>query len=275
MIRPAIKIKGICGIYGVIHRDSGRVYVGSSNDIGTRRRRHKSCAFVENKPGKFYNALRKYGFEAFDFEILETCDQSQLHVRERFWIQFLDSVNNGFNLAAHPERSRFGVKASPETNAKVSSALRGKKRKPFTAEHIENLRIAGRERYVPRHGRACPEHLKEKYRLLYTGKKHSPEAIQKISEAGKGRIVSQETRAKISLAHRGKIISNYHAARISESNSKPVLQIDPDTEEIINEFSSSRDAARYFGCDPSSISGAIRGKTKTCQSFIWKLKSEV
>lgn len=43
--------------------------------------------------------MTKYGIDNFDFEIIEECDKSMLSEREKYWIQFYDSmVPNGYNL---------------------------------------------------------------------------------------------------------------------------------------------------------------------------------
>jgi hypothetical protein len=42
-------------------------------------------------------AIHKYGIKNFDFNILEVCSIEQLDERERYWISYYDSYNNGYN----------------------------------------------------------------------------------------------------------------------------------------------------------------------------------
>lgn len=42
-------------------------------------------------------AIKKYGIENFDFSIIEECSPDFLDERERYWISYYDSYNNGYN----------------------------------------------------------------------------------------------------------------------------------------------------------------------------------
>ena len=46
---------------------------------------------------KFYRAIRKYGEENFYIELLETVPIQDLNEREKYWINYYDSYNNGYN----------------------------------------------------------------------------------------------------------------------------------------------------------------------------------
>lgn len=52
-------------------------------------------------------------------------------------------------------------------------------------------------------GVSRPQHVKEKCRLGNLGKKRSLETRARISNAGRGRIVSEETRRRMALSHSG------------------------------------------------------------------------
>ena len=56
--------------------------------------------------------------------------------------------------------------------------------------------------------------------------------------------------------------------------SKPVLQINKDTNKIITEFPSINEVERQLGFSKSSISKCCLGKQNTCGGFIWKFKEE-
>ena len=46
---------------------------------------------------RFYTEMKSVGPEAFMYEIIEECDRSKLNERERYWINFYNSTDWGFN----------------------------------------------------------------------------------------------------------------------------------------------------------------------------------
>ena len=99
--------KVICGIYQIKNKINGKSYIGQSYNIYNRWKQHKrvindgSNSVMKEYP--FYQALKKYGIENFDFIILEECPAEQLNEREKFWIMKLNTYINaensqGYNL---------------------------------------------------------------------------------------------------------------------------------------------------------------------------------
>ena len=60
--------------------------------------------------------------------------------------------------------------------------------------------------------------------------------------------------------------------RIVIATSKPVLQIDKETNEVIAEFSSTMEVKRQLGYSQAHICLCCLGKQITCCGFIWKYK---
>lgn len=91
-------LSGVCGVYLLRHRESGRAYVGQSRDIGTRLARHRYDA---KHPGRNRMAriIAALGIDAFDVQVVDTCDSERLDELEEFAIAFYDSANpaTGFN----------------------------------------------------------------------------------------------------------------------------------------------------------------------------------
>lgn len=74
-------------IYSYINKINGHRYIGKTNNIERRKREHKSQAY--NPDSKYYNALwpskiRQYGYDNFDFEILEITDDQHWIEREQY-----------------------------------------------------------------------------------------------------------------------------------------------------------------------------------------------
>lgn len=90
------------GIYKIENLINHKVYIGQSKQIEKRFEQHKKTAFLKNDPNYnnlIYKAIRKYGIENFDFEVLEIVPNSKdLNNREVFWISKFDSYKNGYNM---------------------------------------------------------------------------------------------------------------------------------------------------------------------------------
>lgn len=91
------------GIYKFTNVITGLSYIGQSKNIKNRLQAHKQTAFNASPSNKsyynnFYKAIREYGLDNFEFDILEECSEEQLNEREIYWIAFYDSYNNGYNM---------------------------------------------------------------------------------------------------------------------------------------------------------------------------------
>ena len=90
-----------CGIYRVWDIESGMGYVGQARDIGERWREHIKCGVRMDtkgvKYGSFYDALWDRGIWNFRWEVVEECGVEKLNEREKWWIDYFDTFNNGFN----------------------------------------------------------------------------------------------------------------------------------------------------------------------------------
>ena len=88
-----------CGIYKIINQINNKVYIGKAGNIERRWYEHRSDAKNPNKTYHLYQAMRKYGLDNFIFEIIEECppDNDILSEREKYWINYYDSYNNGYN----------------------------------------------------------------------------------------------------------------------------------------------------------------------------------
>ena len=84
------------GIYCWTNKINNKKYIGQSIDIERRRQQHIYGAGKYTT--KISMALYKYGLHNFTFEILETCDANELDVREQYWIDYYDSIKNGYNI---------------------------------------------------------------------------------------------------------------------------------------------------------------------------------
>lgn len=88
----------ISGIYSITNLKNGLVYIGQSKDIYRRWREHS------NKSSSQYDiqfAINKYGKDYFRFKVIEKCDEKDLIERESYWINYYNSIENGYNKQFH------------------------------------------------------------------------------------------------------------------------------------------------------------------------------
>ena len=90
-------------IYKVTNKVNGKLYIGLTTlTIEKRLALHfaEAKANKDNRP--FYNAIRKYGQDNFQIELIEEVDNELLAQREQFWIKELhtyvnDKESKGYN----------------------------------------------------------------------------------------------------------------------------------------------------------------------------------
>lgn len=87
-------------IYKWTHKKSGKSYIGQSiQDPERRRYEHERDAKVNECKYRFHNALRKYGIDAFTWEVIDTASTlEELNELEDFYINKYNSIINGYNL---------------------------------------------------------------------------------------------------------------------------------------------------------------------------------
>lgn len=96
-------------IYKVTNQVNGKVYIGKTSwDVNVRWNAHVSTSFNDKcreHKFKFHNAIRKYGKDSFVVEVLEEVDDTEIATREQYWIEFYNSIKNGYNTTLGGEGS--------------------------------------------------------------------------------------------------------------------------------------------------------------------------
>jgi group I intron endonuclease len=87
------------GIYAFRNKENGKVYVGQSKKVLTRKKQHERGD--TNNSRRFHNAMNKHGADGFEFQVLEYCSSDQMDEREVYWINKLNSLYpSGYNLTS-------------------------------------------------------------------------------------------------------------------------------------------------------------------------------
>jgi len=87
-------------IYKFTHLKTGRCYIGQTIQDPNRRRLEHICdSKYTSRTYHFHNALKKYGENAFSFEVIaEALTLDELNSLEEKYIKEFDSIANGFNI---------------------------------------------------------------------------------------------------------------------------------------------------------------------------------
>ena len=117
------------GIYKITNLINNKIYIGQSIDCQRRWTEHKRSGHINptfSKSIRDYNvpihcAMRKYGIENFQFEIIEECASSQLNDKEQYWIKYYQSNNKekGYNMTAGGQQN-FGLSGENHSQAKLT-----------------------------------------------------------------------------------------------------------------------------------------------------------
>ena len=223
-------------IYLRTNKINGKKYVGQATTIRFKERQYKWACLSQPYSGEVINRARaKYGLDAFDFEILKECEDDELDYWEMYYIKELNTkVPYGYNLTDGGE-GMTGYTHTAETRKKISECHKGKHRSAETRKKLSES---------------------------HKGKKFSQETRIKMSESRKGKKRTEETRKKISKSH------------LNGKCSKPVLQINKETNDIIKEWPSISEVERQIGINGTLIIRCCKNKpyNKSAGGYKWQYK---
>jgi len=166
-------------VYVATNIVNGNRYIGvTSRGLSYRKSNHYSKARAKFSNGgscpKFHAAIRKYGEDAFSWEILEI--HANIDDMIAAEIRLIAELKPEYNLAAGGEGAK-GIKHTEETKRLLSEQKKGK---IVSAERREQMRKTAQKTNT------------------------TPEYRAKMSAVQKGKRKTPEWRAKISAAHKGK-----------------------------------------------------------------------
>lgn len=88
------------GIYKITNLENNMAYIGQASNLKDRWSTHVKIGLGAEASGrnKLYPAMLATGVENFTFEVLEFCPKQDLNEREKYYIDFYDTVNFGYNV---------------------------------------------------------------------------------------------------------------------------------------------------------------------------------
>ena len=175
----------IAFIYRITNTVNNKKYIGVTTDPDRRKGEHLSGTTKGSK--LVQRAIKKYGKDFFNFDILVEGDETKLYNLEPAYIIQENSLSPyGYNIAEGGKGGKTGP-LTEETRKKMSVAHTGKKKMPHTKETKEKISTAAI-------GRKASNETKAKMSNSHNGEKN----------AMFGRTHSEETKDKIRLTKIGK-----------------------------------------------------------------------
>jgi len=92
-------MNNIYSIYRATNLITEKCYIGFDSNWPKRKSEHKSAAIRDKGFNKFYNSIKKYGWESFTWEVIyQSCDGLHcLNTMESYFISEYNSYHNGYN----------------------------------------------------------------------------------------------------------------------------------------------------------------------------------
>ncbi|MDR0676769.1 MAG: GIY-YIG nuclease family protein [Elusimicrobiota bacterium] len=159
------------GIYKIENLINGKKYIGQAKNIRMRWQEEKKLKKITRL---LKEDIKKYNINNFSFEVLE--ETNDLNNREKYWIAFYNSFNEGYNLTTggsfHTEIHESTIKILKEKSSGKNNARYGIK---LTNEEKQKISNVLKEKYKnglinSRLGKHLSEETKEKLRIKQIGK---------------------------------------------------------------------------------------------------------
>lgn len=121
-------------IYKITNAVNGKVYIGQTIQPLKNRWNHHLFNARHGSEYAIHSAIRKYGEDNFDIEIIDTAtSRDELDLKEIYWIKTYNSVSpNGYNLCTGGRSPKF----TEEIKEKISGDNHWTKRKSFSEETL-------------------------------------------------------------------------------------------------------------------------------------------
>ena len=181
------------GIYTITNKLTGKTYIGQSNDIDYRFKRHKDVVLKNKKQCCYHvhNAMKKYGIDNFEFKVLVLVEGKEM-------LDLLEArIIAGFNTLAP---KGYNLDTGGSANRKYSEYKRKKMGKWINPNKGQKVEITEEERI-----RRSENMIKQN--KLRAGEKRTEEQKRAHSEKMKGRAawnkgmpLSEEQKTKLRAA---------------------------------------------------------------------------
>jgi group I intron endonuclease len=268
---------------------TGKKYIGqTTKDLKIRISEHKN-SFNKSKTIKFYNAIRKYGFEKFIWGIIEEGNSDIWNIREVYWIERFNTYSNGYNTTkGGNNRSIYLPNCKKyEIMSPYGKIIKGKNISKFCRENGLSIRnisnvLSGKVKSCKGWKLPSTELIGLESRALTTSRDY--ELMSPDGKIIKGRNVSELCRkynlksSAISRILNGKLCSYkgwklpstklFGRSVTSKKLEREYELVSPDGQ--LFQSKGVRTLCRKFNLSESAISQVLNGKRKQCKG--WRKK---
>lgn len=282
-------------IYKITNLINNKIYIGQTNNPKRRWQEHKNLGYDTNGTKLLYRAIEKYGKDNFAFEIIEG-PIDNYNEKEIYWISYYNTyVGNenswGYNLTPGGEEPPI---LYGEENFNSTHTLKEVEQIKYLLKNtkLSNLEIARTFNY----SRSAIQRINDgiiwnddnlEYPIrpegTYTFLKERADKIKfdlintnlTQIEIGKKYGVGRTTITAINQGQNYYDKNLSYPLRKTNQQTKSVLMCDKNTGEVLKEFISAEEAARFLGVSRgANIASCARGKGKTAYGYIWKYKEK-
>lgn len=107
------------GIYKITNLRNGKVYIGQSQNIFDRWKQHRTALNSGHHPNRELQSEWTKFNRSFRWDVVEYCSLEELNDREKYWIEYYDSIENGYNQGWVPYKRKKQVnKKTPKRYGK-------------------------------------------------------------------------------------------------------------------------------------------------------------
>lgn len=233
-------------VYFHTNIDNNKVYVGiTSQKIASRWGKNGKKYLEKKKDGdffqpKFARAILKYGWEGFTHTIFaEGLSRDEACLMEMTLIELYDSVENGYNITKGGEGT-IGIVISEEGRRRMSELFKGKRMSPETE--------------------------------FKNGHTFTPEMLQKISDANKGRPAWNKglkgyRSGEDNVMKRPEVRAKFKGAK--NVLARKVVQLDMDGN-FIREWDYMTQVQEELSFNVANLTACCRGRIKSAYGYKWQ-----
>ena len=263
-------------VYIHTNQINGKKYVGITHHINNPNKRWRNGLgykkYIGNQTGHFYNAIKKYGWDNFDHEIIETnLTREQASTLEIQLIEKYMCCEHEYGYNSH-EGGSGGFPLSDQAKRKISLANSGERngmysigeRHPMYGKHHT---LAARQKISQSNKGKVP--WNKGVRGKFTDRQRSAViATHTGNKYNLGRVWSEESKNKVSEKIRQKWedtsykqrMIDAHTGKQNDSVSKSVICNDI-------EFRTMTECAKFYGIKRETMGSWLRGKQTMPEKF--------
>lgn len=277
-------------IYKITNLVNNKIYIGQTR-FDTKVRLHQH--FYEAKKGNLqfplYRAIRKYGEDNFQLDIIEEVEDNILNERERYWIKYYDSYiknNKGYNCTYGGEGNitidrtevyelwdkGFSIQEIANKLSHDRSAIR-KILQEYENYNKEESNLRGDKAQAKNRFQSINQYdLNGNFLNSYY---NMHEAERQTGISSKSIYLGVHLQQKVVGGFQWRfsndkenLVTDLSKEKIIKYKQK-VKQIDIETNDIINIYESAAEAYKKTGINSTSIRRVCQDKQKTAGGYKW------